>query len=65
MLNLAENKNRNMKTTKIKFEDQYHSIEIEQKKEDLDINEFFELCISLAKAVGYDNSTINKWIKGE
>jgi len=54
-----------MKTTKIKFEDQYHSIEIEQKKEDLDINEFFELCISLAKAVGYHDSTINKWLKGE
>jgi len=65
MLNLAENKNRNMKTTKIKFEDHYHSIEIEQKKEDLDINEFFELCINLAKAVGYHDSTINKWLKGE
>ena len=54
-----------MKTTKIKFEDQYPSIEIEEKKEDLDINEFFELCINLAKAVGYHDSTITNWLKGE
>lgn len=51
-----------MKTTKIKFEDEYHSIEIELKKEDLNINEFFELCITLAKAIGYHDSTINKYL---
>lgn len=50
-------------STKIRFEDQYHSIEIEEKKEDLNINEFFELCITLAKACGYHDSTIEKWIK--
>ena len=51
-----------MGSTKIKFEDQYHSIEIEQKKEDLDINDFFELCITLAKAIGYHDSTINEYL---
>ncbi len=51
-----------MGSTKIKFEDQYHSIEIEQKKEDLNVYEFFELCITLAKALGYHDSMINEYL---
>jgi len=54
-----------MKTTKIRFEDQYHNIEIEEKKEDLDINEFFEMLITLAKAVGYHPDTINEWLNNK
>lgn len=54
-----------MDSTKIRYEDKYHTIEIEEKKGDIDINEFFELCITLAKACGYHQDTIDGWLNND